>query len=191
MTKKVNEVSELKVYILSTDYLFINKIKELFKYENNVFAVNDDIRMFYEEKKNEIDCLVSPANAYGYMTGGYDAALSDILGWDFQNQVQKYIIDNFYGEQVVGTSFLILTKIEGLSLIHTPTMQIPSPILDEMVIYHCMRSTLMCALEHNVKCIVIPAFGGATGMVDGSVVAKKMYDAYMQIKTHKGAKCIF
>ena len=185
------EVSQLKIYIVSIDPIFTYKAKELFKDEDNVYVVNDDIRKFYELHKEEIDCLVSPANAFGYMTGGYDAALSDILGWSFQANVQKYIVDNFYGEQVVGTSFIIPTNIEGVSLIHTPTMQYPSVIFDDMVIYHSMRSTLICALKNDVKCIVIPAFGAATGGVKGSIVAKRMQEAYMQIKTHQGAMFSF
>ena len=66
-------------------------------------------------------------------------------------------------------------------LIHTPTMRIPSPIVDSEIIYTSMRSTLMCALNNNVKTIIIPAFGGSTGMVPFNTIAREMYKAYIQI----------
>ena len=166
-------------------------LKEEFKGVKNVHVYNDDIRNFYERKSNEIDCLVSPANSYGFMTGGYDAALSDILGWEFQYKVQNYIKHHFFGEQPVATSFIIDTNYPGLKLIHTPTMQHPQLIEDDMVVYQCMRTTLMCALRHDVSCIVIPVFGVATGGVPAHVAAKRMFDGYLQIKNKLGAKYEF
>ena len=185
------KLEDLKIYIVESNLAGYLYFQDIFKDIKNVEVVNDYIQDFYEEHKNEIDCLVSPANAFGIMTGGYDAALSDILGWDFQLKVQKYIKDNFYGEQLVGTSFIIDTDIPGLKLIHTPTMQYPSVIIDDMVIYHCMRATLMCALENNVKCIVIPVFGGRCGGVKSEVAAKRMKDAYLQIRDKKEAEFDF
>ena len=70
------------------------------------------IRCVNEHK--DIDCLVSPANAFGMMTGGYDAALSNNPGCDFRNKVQWYIQDHFYGEQGVATSLLIETDLPGV-----------------------------------------------------------------------------
>lgn len=87
----------------------VNRLKQEFKDISNVSIYNDDIRKFYRVHKDEIDCLVSPANSFGYMTGSYDAALSDILGWKFQYKVRDYIRDHYYNEQPVGTSFIIDT----------------------------------------------------------------------------------
>lgn len=60
-----------------------------------------------------------------------------------------------------------------------------------MIIYQCMRTTLMCALKYDVSCIVIPVFGSLTGGVDSYVAAKRMYDAYLQIKDKLGAEYEF
>ncbi len=140
----------------------------------------------YGENQKEIDCLVSPANAFGRMTGGYDAVLSTILGWDFQKKVQKYIKDEFFGEQPVGTSFIIKTDLPNLSLIHTPTMRYPSIIKDDYMVYYCMRSTLLCALKNDIKTIVIPVFGGACGQVHPITAGERMRQAYDQILYKKG-----
>lgn len=48
-------------------------------------------------------------------------------------------------------------------------MRIPSVIKDPMVIYHCMRTCLMTAMESGIDSIVIPAFGGGCGF--GSMLA--------------------
>ena len=130
--------------------------------------------------KTDIECIVSPANSYGIMNGGYDAAISNYLGWDFQIIVQQYIKDKYYGEQPVGTSFIVDAP-NNEKLIHTPTMLLPERIIDNRVVYHSMRSTLICALQNNVKSILIPLFGAGTGRVPIDVVCKHMFTAYTQI----------
>ena len=98
-----------------------------------------------------------------------------------QERVQQYIIDNFYGEQPVGTSFIIETNKDNQYLIHTPTMRTPEEILDARIIYQCMRTTLIVAKQNNIKSILIPMFGASTGNVKPQVVSKMMYKAYEQI----------
>ena len=186
----MKSITEMKMYIVSNDSCGCKAMKREFADVANVEVYHTDIRRFFSEH-SEIDCLVSPANAFGVMTGGYDAALSNILGWDFQKKVQEYIKQHFYGEQPVGTSFIIDTDIEGVRLIHTPSMQYPSIIKDDLVVYHCMRSTLMCALENDVKVLVLPIFGAACGGVDSAVAAKYMKDAYDQICLRRWAQYDF
>ena len=182
----MTSIQDLKVCIVDFEHDVVRALEGAFIDIPNVDVAERSIEDFYEEHKDEIDCLVSPANAFGYMTGGYDAGLSDIFGWDFQLEVQDYIRMNYYGEQPVGSSFIIDTPIKGVRLIHTPTMRYPSVIKDPEVVYHCMRSTLICALEHDVRCIVIPVFGGRCGKVAPKTAAKMMREAYLQIAKRKG-----
>ena len=151
------------------------------KYFNGISDVeiaNDDIE-YYDI--DDIDCLVSPANSYGLMDGGYDLALTRMFGDELQQSVQDYIINNLYGEQTVGSAIIVNIPNTNKKLIHTPTMRIPSPIVDSEIIYTSMRSTLVCALKNNIKSIIIPAFGGATGMVPFNTIAREMFKAYIQI----------
>lgn len=127
----MRKIEELQIHFVDRDHFTCEVLKDFFRDCENVIIHHTDIKRFFYEH-SEIDCLVSPANAFGKMTGGYDAALSDILGWDFQKKVQQYIKDHFYGEQGVATSFFIETDIPGVSLIHTPTMQYPSVIKDSI-----------------------------------------------------------
>ena len=155
--------------------------KSWYKYfngENNVTIVNGELENY---NIDDIKCLVSPANSYGLMDCGYDNALTSLFGESLQKVVQDYIINNYCGEQLVGSSFIVTIPGTNKKLIHTPTMREPSQIFDYNVVYTAMRSTLICAQKNNVESIIIPAFGRATGQVPCDVVAKEMYKAYVQI----------
>jgi O-acetyl-ADP-ribose deacetylase (regulator of RNase III) len=168
----------MKIYILEIDKKKANVFKDVFKSED-VEVVCGDFENFM--KKNKVECIVSPANSYGLMDGGYDLAITNWFGEQLQKRVQKYILDNFYGEQPVGTSFIIDAGKDNQKLIHTPTMRVPSKIIDASIIYQCMRTTLITAIESNVKSIVIPVFGGLTGGISDLTAAKLMWLGYKQI----------
>lgn len=169
----------MKIYLIERNTKKFNCLKERFA-DEDVILVNKDFQMFMAE--NRVQCVVSPANSFGLMDGGYDGAITDWYGDQLQERVQKYIIENFYGEQPVGTSFIIETDIDDQYLIHTPTMQTPQPIEDPRIIYHCMRSTLIVAKKNGIKSILIPMFGGETGRIKPQVVSEMMYRAYKQFE---------
>ena len=177
----MKELKDIKVYIIENRVDTYEELEKVFNDFPTIQIVNDDIVFFYKDHKDEIDCIVSPGNAFGYMTGGFDGALSEILGWEFQYKVMEYIGMHYYGEQGVGTSFIMDTDNKGLKFIHTTTMRKPSKIKDEMIVYYCMRSALMCAMENDINCIVIPVFGGSCGGVNPKIASKRMKDAYMQL----------
>ncbi len=152
--------------------------EKYFKDIKDVIVANENIEYF---DIDDIECLVSPANSYGLMNGGYDLALTRMFGDELQYKVQNYIIDNLYGEQPVGSSIIVDIPNTNKKLIHTPSMRIPSPIVDSELVYTAMRSTLICALKNNIKSIIIPAFGGSTGMVPMETIAREMFKAYIQV----------
>ncbi len=146
----------------------------------DVKVVCDNFTHFMEA--HDVECIVSPANSYGLMDGGYDAAISDYFGKALIPAVQAYIREHFFCEQPVGTSFIIDIPNSTKKLIHTPTMRIPSIIKDPLVVYQCMRTTLICAMQNNVKSIVIPAFGGHCGGVSPVKLALLMRAGYEQLQ---------
>lgn len=169
----------MKIYLLDNRQQTVNMWKQYFAGETDVEPVCDDFRHFMDN--TSVECVVSPANSYGLMDGGYDYAISDWFGWNLMKKVQTYILGHFKGEQPVGSSFIIDTGVKGKKLIHTPTMRIPSTIKDPMVVYTCMRTCLMTALENNIQSIVIPAFGGGCGLVPPQIICEMMYEAYKQV----------
>ena len=169
-----------KICLLERDLQKCKFLELYFDSAPEVEIICDDFQHFM--KTHQVLCVVSPANAFGLMDGGYDLAITEWFGDQLQKRVQQYIIHHFYGEQPVGTSFLIDAGKDSQSLIHTPTMRTPQRILDPRVIYQCMRTTLMCAAEHSIESIVIPMFGGLTGGVRPQLVADMMWRAYQQLK---------
>ncbi len=176
MRKRLNEI---EIYLLDRNIAMTKSWEQFFYGIENVKCVCSDFDEFME--KYSIDCVVSPANAYGLMDGGYDLAISEWFGWDLQKNDQQYIVDHFYGEQPVGTSIIIDTDKDGIKLIHTPTMRYPDKIRDPLVVYQCMRTCLITAMQNNITTIVIPAFGGCTGQVAPHMIAEMMWRAYKQL----------
>ena len=176
----------MKIYLLDINPNIINAFKSEFSNCEEVVIVLDDFKHFMDTHK-EVECIVSPANSFGYMNGGYDKAITDYFGYGVEIEVQRYIQKNLCGEQPVGTSIMVnIPNTDGKKLIHTPTMRLPSPIREPLIIYQCMRTTLMLAINNNIKSIVIPAFGGATGRVSPSLIAKYMKAGYEQVMSQRG-----
>lgn len=175
----MRELKSLNIYLLDRNPEMYGAWNKYFFGLDNVKVVCADFIGFMRQYK--VDCVVSPANGYGIMDGGYDEAITAWFGTALQQKVQQYIIDNLYGEQPVGSSIILDTDVDGIKLIHTPTMRHPGIIKDETLVYHCTRSCLIAALNSGVNTVVVPAFGGLTGCVAKETVAQMMWKAYEQL----------
>ncbi len=174
----------MKVYLLDRNPEMVEAWTDCFITEESVEVLQMDFEEFMSVY--DVECVVSPANSFGIMDGGYDAAITRWFGEKLQKDVQKHILENYFGEQPVGTSFLIDTPQKGVKLIHTPSMRVPERILDSTVVYQCMRTCLMAAYQNGIQSIVIPAFGGCTGGIPAKEVARMMYCAWLQIQNPPG-----
>ena len=183
----------MKIYLLDINKDMTDawhKYFDSYREVNDIKIVNDDFATFMDKHQN-IEAIVSPANSFGLMDGGYDKAITEYFGKELMEDVKKTIMEEWFGEQPVGTSITIpiYSKriINGIGietcpiLIHTPTMRTPEQIKDSRIIYQCMRTTLIEAIKQETNSIVIPAFCGLTGKVPCDVIAKMMFLAYKQI----------
>src|SRR5277367_5694484 len=66
------------------------------------------VRGWYEDLEPH-DCFVTAGNAFGIMTAGIDAAVVRFFGEELMHLVQQRIRDDFFGEQPVGTAFIVPT----------------------------------------------------------------------------------
>ena len=55
------------------------------------------------------DCFVTAGNSYGLMSAGIDAVVVSRFGVEIQEAVQLRILNDFLGEQPVGSAFLLET----------------------------------------------------------------------------------
>ncbi|MES9779940.1 macro domain-containing protein [Bacillus thuringiensis] len=168
---------EKKLVLLAVTREMYNAFRERFDRWGNKNVV-----VYYGrfEELGRIDCLVSPANSFGLMDGGMDKLIIDYFGKGLEDRVQQHIIDNFMGEQPVGTSFVIETNHDCIPyLAHTPTMRLPRDISRTMNVFFAMKSMLN-AIENNpsIKTIAVPALGAGTGNLHPSEVARQMEKAY-------------
>lgn len=133
----------------------------------------------------EYDCMVSAANSFGLMDGGVDLAITRFFGDQLVERVQAYILDEYLGEQPVGTSFIIETRHPRHPfLAHTPTMRVPMSIATTDNVYAAMWAMLLAVRRHNrlsggkIRTVACPGLGTATGRVEPREAARQMALAY-------------
>ena len=67
-------------------------------------------------------------------------------------KVHKVIQQEFYGEQAVGTSFIVYTGNEEYPfLAHTPTMKVPTDIRGTQNVYEAMFAMLRAVANYNKR----------------------------------------
>ena len=125
--------------LVAPDTSLYRAFKEHFSHFPKVEIVNN-----YFEWVTDYDCLVSPANSFGMMDGGMDAAITQYFGVDLETTVQSKILESYLGEQPVGTSLIVETgHSEHPFLAHTPTMRVPMSIKGTDVPYTAMWAMLL------------------------------------------------
>src|SRR5437660_6391906 len=72
---------------------------------------------------SSFDCVATAGNSFGLMDAGMDLAVLKFFGIPLQEQIQRRILEDFCGEQPVGTAFLVETgRLDHPYVAHAPTM---------------------------------------------------------------------
>lgn len=166
------------IYLLDINKDMTDAWYTYFKDAPNVKIINDYFSDFMDEHP-EVEGIVTPANSFGLMDGGYDKAIIDYLGQQAQTEVLIMIDIAYQGYQPVGTCLNV--PFNNYAILHTPTMRTPEVIIDRRVVYDCMRSCLLESLKAGHDYIVVPAFGGLTGGVPHDEIARLMFLAYTEV----------
>ena len=131
------------------------------------------------------DCFVTAGNSFGLMTAGIDAAVVRFFGEPIMQKVQHRIMDEFFGEQPVGTAFVVPTGHPAVPfLAHAPTMRVPGSIEGTDKVYNAAWAALLTihahnrASEHKIEVAVFPAMGTGFGGVPYGEAARQMAAAY-------------
>jgi O-acetyl-ADP-ribose deacetylase (regulator of RNase III) len=147
------------------------------------------------------DCVVSAANGFGLMDGGVDQCITDLFGINMMHRVQNRIIQEFAGEQPVGTSIIVrgndntvyqdsyadLPPMPHKYVAHTPTMRIPQSVTGSDNAYRAMKAALLAVKAHNrmvdlglskddtrINCLVTPGLATLTGRIPYDKAARQM-----------------
>jgi O-acetyl-ADP-ribose deacetylase (regulator of RNase III) len=129
-------------------------------------------------------CIVSPANSFGFMDGGIDGVYTARFGE--QNTtlaVQKAIRQLPFEELLVGQAVYVATNDEDFPvIISAPTMRVPMRIPPNNV-YLATRAAVALALKLGIKELLLPGMGTSVGGVPFDVAAIMMKlaitDAYV------------
>ena len=134
------------------------------------------------------DCFVTTGNAFGLMTAGLDAAVVRRFGEGLMHRVQHRIMDEFFGEQPVGTAFVVPTGDPSLPfLCHAPTMRVPGGIDGTDKVYAATWAALLAVAAHNrlsaerIGVVALPAMGTGFGGVPFGEAARQMAAAYRHL----------
>jgi O-acetyl-ADP-ribose deacetylase (regulator of RNase III) len=136
------------------------------------------------------DCFVTAGNSFGIMTAGIDAAVVGFFGTQLMKQVQHRIMDQYLGEQPVGSAFVHATDNARIPfLAHSPTMRVPGSIEGTDKVYCATWAALLAIHAHNVikdkkiETVAFPAMGTGFGGVPFVEAARQMAAAYTHYVT--------
>ena len=91
----------MKIYLLDINKEMTDAWQKYFDL-SNVEIINDEFTTFMN-KHPDIEAIVSPANSFGLMDGGYDKAIIDYLGERAQTNVFTMLNAVYNGYQPIGT----------------------------------------------------------------------------------------
>lgn len=166
--------------------ILVDKNQELCQAWSAAFRPFPEVEIVHGsfESVPEYDCMVSPANSFGLMDGGIDAAIIKYFGPQLQMRVLDAVRQHWHGEQPVGTSMLVPTGHPRHPwLAHTPTMRVPEPIKSADVVYSAMRAMLIACIKECIGVVLCPGLGTLTGRVAPKPAAELMALAYDTINT--------
>ncbi|WP_422923490.1 macro domain-containing protein [Singulisphaera sp. PoT] len=137
------------------------------------------------EEMEPHNCFVTAGNAFGLMTAGIDAAVVHYFGESIMRRVQFRIMDEYFGEQPVGTAFIVSTEDPKIPfLAHAPTMRVPGGIEGTDKVYNSTWAALLAIHAHNrtsdrkIEVAAFPAMGTGFGGVPYLEAARQMAVAY-------------
>lgn len=129
-----------------------------------------------------VDAFVTAGNGYGIMTAGIDAAVTDHFGPAIMKAVQQRIVNEFRGEQPIGTAFVVETHHDAIPLlIHAPTMRIPGSIIGTDKVYAATWASLLAATHFaakEIQSVCFPAMGTGFGQISFDESARQMAVAW-------------
>lgn len=119
------------------------------------------------------DCVVTAGNSFGLMDAGMDLAVVRFFGRHVMERIQKQILDDFLGEQPVGTCIIVPTDHGAHPFVaHAPTMRVPMNIQNTDHVYLAMWAALTAVHRHNrfgdhpIDSVACPGLGTGTGGMD-------------------------
>ncbi|WP_422930248.1 macro domain-containing protein [Singulisphaera sp. PoT] len=140
----------------------------------------------------ELDCdaLVSPANSFGDMSGGFDQQIDLFYREEAQRATMGRIAERFHGELPVGlATILSMSSRRFPFLVVAPTMRVPSRVFGTINAYLSMRAALVAIRDHNasgldrkIRSVAVPGLCTGVGGMPADEASMQMKAAYDMIE---------
>ena len=163
----------MKIVIRDRNPEFIKSFS-VFKYFNGSEAISAQCGDIFQD--DNWNCVVSPANSFGFMNGGIDQIYINRYGQQLEDRVRETIKDQFKGELLIGQAFWLYTDSKhDKVLIVAPTMRVPRRIVDPVDVYLATRAAVRCAISDNDdETLLLPGMGTGVGQVNFQTAARNM-----------------
>ncbi|WP_436493107.1 macro domain-containing protein [Actinokineospora sp. HUAS TT18] len=139
------------------------------------------------------DAVVSPANSYGWMRGGVDAAYAESFP-TVEQSVRSAVLAYHGGELPVGEALVVPTGVRRPPwLISAPTMREPSTVLPPDTVHPFLAARAVFRLWRDatledgtpvrtaVRSIAMPGLGTGVGHVEPAVCARQVAAAWDEV----------
>lgn len=155
--------------------IIIGREKELMDTVRWQFRSLSDVEIVHGDFENisRFDCIATAGNSFGLMDAGIDRAVVKYFGEPLMTAIQQRILDDYLGEQPVGTCFITATRHPRHAYVaHTPTMRIPMNVSGTDYTYLAMWATLLevrrfnRSAEKRIETLICPVFGAGSGGMD-------------------------
>jgi len=150
---------------------------------------------FVEPTKQDImsidaEAVVSPANSFGFMTGGIDLHYKNYFGQSVEDDLRVRINSKFDGELCIGqaTSVEISSPkplIKYKYVIFAPTMRVPENVSHTINAFLAAKAALIEAGKIGIDSIVFPGLGTGTGCMSVEDCAKQVSAAIKYVLVDK------
>jgi len=144
---------DIILIIIRMIFNLVDRNEEMCRQWNLYFKDCDDVVIHHGDFFSlKTDCIVSPANSFGFMDGGLDRIISNVVGWNTEMKLQKVISEKYSGELLVGQAELIETDYEQIPYcISAPTMRVPTILEDTVNVYLASKAIFNLLKKKSFK----------------------------------------
>jgi O-acetyl-ADP-ribose deacetylase (regulator of RNase III) len=167
--------------------ILVDRGQELCEVLRSQFRTHPEVQVVcgrFEELPS-FDCVATAGNSFGLMDAGMDLAVVRYFGRHVMELIQKQILEEYLGEQPVGTCLIVPTNHpEHPFVAHAPTMRVPMNIQATDHVYLALWAVLTAVHRHNriesrkIESLACPGLGTGTGGVDSLEAALQLRLAY-------------
>jgi O-acetyl-ADP-ribose deacetylase (regulator of RNase III) len=171
----------MKIQLIDRSKIMCNFWNLHFKDCHDVLIHNGDIFSL------STDCIVSPANSFGFMDGGLDAIITSKIGIRTQEKLQTLIKEQYDGELLVGQAVLIETEFSEIPYcISAPTMRVSLLLRNTVNAYLAARAAFRLVSKNpQIQTVTMSGLGTGVGQLYFDMCAKQMKQAYDDVFINK------